>query len=225
MSLVKWIIFGIAFSAVSPTIAQDLKPTPTSAIETLLVRVYLIAGEDIDVIVAEVDADAFRRLEVKDQPNLAASMYRLTSDHKTCEAFAAIGEATKISDTQLAIRLADESKSKARTFTQLATNPDATKRQAFMLLPRTSGKKFNFAGKSIDEFSSEVQPKLNAGGLIAYPVTLGRQALAVTCTCKSFFGCTSGCCTSPACNVRLGICQANPNCKKVDVASNCGCRE
>ena len=216
--------FFAAVLTCQSAVAEDLKPIPEGQSDTSLVRVYLVSGDYVSITVAEVDSEAFARIAVDEQPTLQAASYRLSADHKSCEAFAPIGRATKISDTQLAIQLDDKSRGDANLIAERFATADDLQRQAIMLLPGATTPQ-NHAGTSIADFAASVQPQIDAGGLIAYPVSLGVQPKAVTCKCKAFFGCTSGCCTNPTCKVIIGICQSNSACKKVDLTSNCSCRE
>ena len=152
--------------------------------------------------------------------------YRLSSCNKFVEHYEQLGAGWKISDTQLVVELTANQKARMDSECDALKSSDPLARRALIFLPKGSqlaAKSFKSAGKA--DFTQEVEPEVLQGGIVAYPVEYGFSPKAVTCTCKAFFGCTTGCCTSPACNVVLGLCQENAECKKVDTLSDCQCRK
>ena len=216
------IVATVAFSGI--TTAQEVKPVPEREVTTKLVKLHVVSGDHVTTTIVQVDGELFDKLPISDKASLSAASYRLKADHTVCEAFSTLGTAMKVSPTQIAIVLDASAKSSSHLLAGRLNTPDPLSRHAILLLPaKADDSKLAFTGKSISEFASSLQPRIDDGGLIAYPIETGVSPLAVTCTCKSFFGCTSGCCTSVTCNVVVGFCQDNPNCKKVDLTSNCSC--
>ncbi|MDZ4850149.1 MAG: hypothetical protein SGI77_12765 [Pirellulaceae bacterium] len=206
--------------------SQEVKTIPEKSIVTKLVRLHIVAGDYVSTSVIEVNADLFDKLPTSKEATLSAATYRLTADHKTCEAYNSVGHALKVSDTQIAIVLDEKTKGTSHLLAENLNTADPLKRHAILLYPpKPNDPTLAFAGQSVTDFSAAVQPRIDDGGLVAYPVDVGVRPLAVTCTCKAFFGCTSGCCTSPSCNVVVGTCQSNSDCKKVDTFSDCSCRQ
>ena len=206
-------------------LSQEIKPIPEGASTTKLVRLHIVAGDYVSTSVVEVDSELFDKLPVETEPKMSAASYRLKADHGSCEDYAPVGKAFKASDTQLAIVLDSKAKGTAHLLAERLTTADSLHRHAILIFAsKTNDDSLSFAGKTITEFAGAIQPRVDAGGLIAYPVDLGVRPLATTCKCKSFFGCTSGCCTDPTCNVVVGFCQSNSDCKKVDLTSSCSCQ-
>lgn len=204
--------------------AQKLEPIPEGQSTTKLVRLYLVAADSVTVSIVEVNTAAFDKMAIGGGQTLHAFSYRLSADNESCEAYSSIGSATKVSDTQIAVELSSNANAKSKVAVDRLGSFDPLKRHALILLPGDAApQKAGYAGKSLDTFAAAIQPKIDAGGLLAFPVSLGVQERAVKCKCKAFFGCTTGCCTNPTCKVIVGFCQQNSNCKKVDMTSNCNC--
>lgn len=206
--------------------SQEVKLIPEDATTTKLVRLHIVVGDYIMTSVVEVDAQLFNKIPSSKEPTLSAATYRLTADHTNVEAYNPIGQALKISDTQIAIILDKKLKASANLLSETLNTGDELKRHAVLFyIPKLNESSLEFTGKPANKFIAEIQPRISNGGLVAYPVNIGIRPFLTSCTCKAFFGCTTGCCTSPSCKAIIGICQSNSECKKVDSLSNCSCSE
>lgn len=206
--------------------SEEIKPIPEGGVATKLVRMHIVAGDTVSTSVVEVDAQLFDKLPITTEPVLSAATYRLTADHKSCEVYRPVGQALKVSETQVAIVLDSKAKSMSHLISESLNTADETKQHAILVFASSpSDSSLALTGRSVSDFTAEMQPRIDNGGLILFPVDTGVRPLATSCKCKAFFGCTSGCCTDPTCNIIIGVCQSNPQCKKVDATSNCSCRE
>ncbi|MGL4420157.1 MAG: hypothetical protein ACRCZF_05805, partial [Gemmataceae bacterium] len=206
-----------------PAKADD-PPKETKAVveQNRIVKLHVLAGDKVFTSCVEVPYDLAKNLPTgnKAEQKWEAVMYRL-SDKNKVESFSVLGDATYVSPTQIGVEVHKDAKMQLKECEELLSPNDVAKRHAVMLLPKGSAKaKVNFVGYEHADFEKELAPTVKEGGLILVPVQLGVTARATTCTCKAFFGCTTGCCTNPTCNVVVGFCQSNSDCKKMDTFSN-----
>lgn len=174
----------------------------------------------------EVDEDLSKNVPESSGEHWNVASWRMSECDQFVEYFSEIGTGWKISESQLAIKLNDNFKSSIDQEWSLLTSRDRLTRRALLFLPKDSLLiKSDYIRVEKKDFVNAIQPLVQTNGLVAFPIEYGFSPLATSCTCKAFFGCTTGCCTNPSCNVVIGICQSNSNCRKVDRFSSCACRE
>jgi hypothetical protein len=193
-----------------------------------LMALTIVCGDTAHTSVVKLSEDLDRKNLPKNgdgKKEFAAYSYRLATD-KSVERFAMIGKAVKISDTQMIVVMPEGQKADFDDEIQSLASNDPMKRRALIVLPQSNDSaKGKVVGLGYAEFEAKVGDGVLKNGAILVPVELGRAAAATSCTCKAFFGCTTGCCTNPTCNVVAGWCQDNSECKKVDLLSDCACRK
>lgn len=82
----------------------------------------------------------------------------------------------------------------------------------------------NYTGSTIESFEQEVIPAINESGFIGFPIYQGISPVAVTCSCKTFFGDPN--CTDVFCEVSsVGFCVSNLDCEDASGGGSgaCGC--
>jgi hypothetical protein len=204
-----------------------LEPTPLGSTTTKLVRLHVVSKDSVTTLVVEVNQESFDKMPITTKATLSAATYRLTADSTKCAAFQHVGQAFKASATQLGLLLDKSVQETSKLVAERLNSSDALKRHALLFYPqKTRDAELSFSDKLVKDFAETMQPRIDNGGLIAYPVQMGFSPLATTCKCKSFFGCTTDCCTNPTCEVSpIGsFCNSNDDCKKVDVLSACSCQ-
>lgn len=146
--------------------------------------------------------------------------YRI-KDNKTVEDYTPLGSGWKIGDNHLAVELTDSSM--LTNEIEYLTNSNPLSKKALIFISKGiflfTQDFLNATKKTFDE---NFIPEIISSGFVAWPEEMGYYTKVLSCTCKGVFGGTSGC-TSPQCNVVLGICQSNPDCKKTDLTSICSC--
>jgi hypothetical protein len=187
-------------------------------------KVSLVGDMGLDLF-ARIDADLAKNIEkmgVGEHWDVVS--YRLSEDETYIEHFESIGSGFVISDDHIAVALNNKGQITQQNTRLTSTEPSL--RRALMFLRKESGlakRDFTSTRFSKDNFSREIEEELTNSGLVVMLEETGFKSLAVTCSCKGFWGSTSGC-TSATCTVVLGYCQENPDCKRTDMISACACR-
>ncbi|MGF9814243.1 hypothetical protein [Bacillus sp. BS98] len=180
-----------------------------------------IVGESVYHMYVNVDNQFSEHIIQADKETWDVASYRF-KDNEIVEQFTNLGSGWKIGENNLAIKLNDP-KTIQEEVDSLTSSNDLV-RKALIFVPK--GNSFvnrTYLNETKQVFDNDFIPEIKRGGLVAWPAECGFHPLAVTCSCKGFFG--GGSCTSPTCNVVLGICQSNPECKKTDMTSVCSCQK
>jgi hypothetical protein len=150
--------------------------------------------------------------------------FRLSSDNTLVEHFEVVGSGYRISDDHVAVLLND--KSQFFHLRERLTSFDSDLKRALVFVH----KNYNLIAKEFIQnpltkvdLDRELGDEVISSGLIFFLEESGFNSLATSCSCKGFFGGTSGC-SSASCTVVVGFCQSNENCKSTDKWTSCSCR-
>lgn len=212
-------VLQIIFVCVAACLATEVKAD--GDLSTCLVT--FVTG-DHETICVKVEADLLKNMPSEQfEVTWDAISYRLNESETAVEAFEKIGVAYRVGHAHIGISLDENLGTKSL---EAIRSTDPKTRHAIMLLPKGSEKsRTNFLGMDKGEFTNSIRTEIRSKGMVVFPAALGRTALVTTCSCKGFFGGSSGC-TSPTCTVSpIGsFCNSNPDCKKTDLTSVCSCQ-
>jgi len=179
-----------------------------------------VVGDFVYQMYVYVDEEFSNNIMQAEKETWSVASYRF-KDNKIVESYDVLGSGWKIDNNTIGIKL--NNPQIIRKEVDLLTNSNSLMRKALIFVSKTSPTvKKSYLNESKEVFDRDFVPEIKKGGLVAWPGEHGFHPLTITCTCKGFFGGESGC-THPTCNVVLGNCQDNSNCKRTDSTSSCNC--
>ncbi|MGF4041194.1 hypothetical protein [Bacillus subtilis] len=180
-----------------------------------------ISGDLVYHTYVNVDNQFADNISKADQEAWKVASYRF-KDNKIVEEFTYLGYGWKVSENNIAIKL--NNPKIIRKEVEALSSSDSLKRKALIFVPKVNTKiEKAYLHEAKETFDNDFIPEIKKAGLVAWPAEYGFHPLTVTCSCKGIFGGSSGC-TNPTCNVVLGFCQSNSECKKTDMTSICSCQ-